>query len=293
MTATDAVGNVDPNPPELSFTIDDTAPGAPGISGPPSPITTDRPTFTFSTPEASPQFRCRLDGAPSGFTNCSSPFQTPSLSDGSHTLEVRVVDLAGNPGEVASRDFTIITAAPGAPTITAGPSGLTRDNTPTFGFTGPARSNRLQVPDRARPEVACDSGEFTASTLSDASHTFKVKSVGPAGDSPATSRSFTVDTLAPAAPTYNRLKSPVAGRRFNSADSRPAAEPGSTVTLFLDPNCTGSPAGSRPCGRFQLLGDRGDRPRQPDISAQGYRDRWRGEHFGLFIPLRLRRAGIA
>ncbi|MCA9677603.1 MAG: hypothetical protein KC464_21450 [Myxococcales bacterium] len=69
-----------------------------------------------------------------------SPHTTAALADGAHTFWVRVVDLAGRRA-TATRSFTVDTVAPTV-TITSGPSGVTGDATPTFGFATGARRRR-------------------------------------------------------------------------------------------------------------------------------------------------------
>ena len=67
------------------------------------------------------------------------------LDDGPHTFEVRATDQAGNEGPAASRTVTVDTTAP--ETTITGPSGLTRDSTPTFEFSSEA-GRELRVPGR-------------------------------------------------------------------------------------------------------------------------------------------------
>jgi hypothetical protein len=88
------------------------------VEAPGGSITDNTPTFAFSSTEAPPDFECELDGG--GFIDCSSPFTTPALSDGPHTLEVRAVDAAANVDPTpAASSFTVDTTAPD--TSVAGP----------------------------------------------------------------------------------------------------------------------------------------------------------------------------
>jgi hypothetical protein len=75
--------------------FDTTPPDTPITSGPPPGPGSDRtPTFTFDSTEPGSRFECSIDGGP--FVPCSSPFTTPELSGGPHTLAVRAVDASGN-----------------------------------------------------------------------------------------------------------------------------------------------------------------------------------------------------
>ena len=56
-------------------------------------------------------FECRVDGGT--FTTCTSPFTTATLSDASHTFEVRGVNPFGTDPTPASRTFTVDTARSG------------------------------------------------------------------------------------------------------------------------------------------------------------------------------------
>jgi hypothetical protein len=61
----------------------------------PTVVTTDRtPTFTFSSAQTGTTFECSLNNAP--FVACASPLTLPELPAGTHTLEIRARDAAGN-----------------------------------------------------------------------------------------------------------------------------------------------------------------------------------------------------
>ena len=203
--ATDAAANVDQTPAEVTFTVDATAPQTTITSGPAGGGRTNNatPDFGFSSSESGSSFECRLDGSgPGGWGSCTSPHTTASLSDGSHTFEVRATDAAGNTDATpASRTFTVDTTPP-TTAITGAPPAHTNDTTPTFAFDSPSDGGasfecRL---DGSGPGGwgSCTSPHTTAS-LSDGSHTFEVRATDAAGNTDATpaQATFTVDTVAP------------------------------------------------------------------------------------------------
>ena len=55
--------------------------------------------FTLGSSEPGSSFECKLDGG--SFKSCSSP-QTYRLKKGTHTVEVRATDAAGNRDETAA-----------------------------------------------------------------------------------------------------------------------------------------------------------------------------------------------
>src|SRR5206468_10811547 len=84
-------------------------------------------------PEPASILECRLAS-----TQAPAPYTTlfrssySSLADGLHTFEVRATDPAGNADPTPdSRSFTVDTAPPNT-TITGGPSGATKNPSPTF-----------------------------------------------------------------------------------------------------------------------------------------------------------------
>jgi CSLREA domain-containing protein len=107
--ATDGAGNSS----ELAQAKDYTAvaPNTTINSGPAQGSTTSdpTPTFGFSSNESSASFQCKVDGG--SFSSCSSPRTTSSLSNGSHSFQVRAKDTANNlDPSPASRSFTVDTS---------------------------------------------------------------------------------------------------------------------------------------------------------------------------------------
>ena len=92
--AKDAAGNLDATPATHAWTVDLTAPNTSFLSTPAHPSPDSTPTFGLGSTESPATYECDLDGG--GWAPCATPFTTPALADGSHTLKVRASDAAGN-----------------------------------------------------------------------------------------------------------------------------------------------------------------------------------------------------
>ena len=91
--------------------IDTSAPETSITAQPANLSNTASPAFTFSSSEAGSSFECRLDNGT--FSTCTSPQSYSSLAEGSHTLQVRATDPAGNQDTTpASYSWVIDTASP-------------------------------------------------------------------------------------------------------------------------------------------------------------------------------------
>ena len=141
--ATDPVAGPDPTPAKYEWTVqagastlDAAVLDAAPEDGPPVSITTSidqhptdpsvnpTGTFTFDATARVPgsdgsvlipgvTFECKLDNG--DWETCDSPYTTPSLTDGSHTLTVRAVDADGNKDPTgASFTWTVQTVKPDA-----------------------------------------------------------------------------------------------------------------------------------------------------------------------------------
>jgi subtilisin family serine protease len=229
--AKDAAGNTSATRGRL-WEVDTVAPPTPSIdSGPSGFLASTASSFTFSDPEAGATFECRLGG--DAFAPCASPTQLTGLGQGAHTFEVRAKDTAGNVSGAASRTWTVDTVAPPEPTIDSGPSGLVSSTAASFGFSDTEPGVTL--------ECSLDGGVFAACSpphvytgLGQGAHTFEVRAKDAAANPSSTaSRSWTVDTIAPPAPTIDSGPSGLVSSTaasFGFSDT----EPGVTLECSLD-----------------------------------------------------------
>ncbi len=169
-------------------------------------------TFNFSGSDIGvglDHFECSLDGA--SFVTCTSPIQFNNISEGSHTLEVRAVDKAGNEGPTPIAFIWTVNTKPPNTTINSvidGNKNIVTNNSDS-------RSNIVTIVFSAMDVVTnvdhfecnIDNSDFVTCTspftfpnlLSDGPHTFKVSAVDNSGHkdpSPAL-YTWTVDTAAP------------------------------------------------------------------------------------------------
>lgn len=188
--AKDGSGNIDPTPAERTWTVDTVAPTVTITGGPNGPTNATAPSFTFTTAGSPTTTECRADS--NAFAACTSPWTTPVLGEGGHTVEVRVKDAANNTSS-ATRAFTVDTILPTV-SITSGPSGPTNLTTPTFGFNAEAGATVTCRIDLGT-FVACNA-TYTTPALTDGNHTFEVQANDGANTATA-SRAFSVDTQLP------------------------------------------------------------------------------------------------
>ncbi len=256
--ATDSVGNTDQTPASRGFTVDATAPQTTIDSGP-SGLTNDpSPSFGFSSSEGGSSFECRLDSnQASDWQSCTSPKSHGSLSDGSHTFDVRATDPAGNVDPTpASRSFAIDTTGPQT-TIDSGPSGTTNNPSSSFSFSASEPGSTFECRlDSSQPSdwQSCDSPKDYGS-LADGSHSFDVRATDPLGNTDPTpaSRSFAIDTQAPSTPRITATN-PTSPANFNNPLVKGNAQAGSTVRIYKTPGCAASPLATGGVGRFHSAG---------------------------------------
>ena len=173
---------------------DTTAPDTTITGGPSGATQATSATFRFSSTEAG-TFECRLDSPdPAPWQPCASP-QSYTVTEGTHTFEVRAKDAAGNTDSTpASRTWTVDTTAPDT-MITGGPSVSTDQTTASFTFTATEAATFKCQLDGASWK-ACKSPKDYAG-LGGGDHTFAVRAKDAAGNTDATPASWTWTVTAP------------------------------------------------------------------------------------------------
>ena len=196
---------------DTGYVVDHTPPVATIVSGPPAATALTSATFAFSGMEPTVggvasgfgSFETSLDGAP--FAPTISPIAFTGLTEGSHTFQVRAIDMAGNVSNPISYRWTIDLTAPTA-TLDSDPQQETNAVSATFDFHGDDPNADGVSSGVNHLEVSVDGGSFktaaspdTIAGLTDGSHTFQVRAVDNVGNvGPAsTLYSWTVDTTPP------------------------------------------------------------------------------------------------
>jgi hypothetical protein len=164
----------------------------------PPPLTRDRlPTFAFhANREAS--FTCTLDGV-SGV--CGSGFAPPvALRDGGHTFTVTATDPLAHSRTSPAVNFTVDDTPPET-VISSGPATLTKDPTPSFGFSTADPGARFECRFDGDDFAPCSGSATPSAKLADGDHSFEARAIDLAGnvDPTPASRAFTVDTVKPRA----------------------------------------------------------------------------------------------
>jgi hypothetical protein len=176
--AKDALGNTDASPASRTWTVDTAGPDTTITSGPSGAVASTSATFTFTASEGGSTFECRRDGA--AFATCTSPVSYSSLTQGSHTFDVRARDALGNlDASPASRTWTVDTVTP-ITTITSGPPSSTSSTTATFTFTS-SEAGTFECKLDAAAFLPCTAPK-TYTGLSHTNHTFQVRAKDAAGN---------------------------------------------------------------------------------------------------------------
>ncbi|MEH3053951.1 MAG: OmpA family protein [Patulibacter minatonensis] len=227
--AVDPAGNVDPSPKSYTWTVDTTHPATTLDTHPSAQSSVSTAAFTFSSPDPSATFECRLDGGAWGA--CTTPKQLTGLADGAHTFEVRAVDPAGN-ADPSPQSYTwnVDTVTPSS-SITSKPVPHSASSTATFAFSSADTTATFECQLDGGAWVPCTSPR-TYTGLTDGDHTVKVRAVDPAGNVEGTPSTYTwnVDTAKPNAPAVRQ--SPNASA--TSATFVFEREPGATLECQVD-----------------------------------------------------------
>lgn len=221
----DPAGNVDSSPAVATFTVDTQAPAV-AFTSTPGPYTNDTtPTVYFAADESGSALQCRVDSGE--FAGCSSPYTTRTLEPGSHSIDVRATDPAGNLGATTGYRFEVDTTSPDT-AITDQPSFFTNAGPYSFSFSSSDSEATFQC--------AVDSFDFRScasphevSSLPDGDHFFRVRARDRAGNLDPTPAyvAFKVDSQAPVVeissgpPPATQDDEPVFGFKINDDGATP------------------------------------------------------------------------
>ena len=245
--ATDAASNVSANSTDLGFTIDTAAPAAPTITSPVDGSRTNDTTPTFSgtaeagstvtVSETSPSAAIICSGVANGSGIWTCTAGTP-LAEATYTFHANAQDAAGNvSGDSADLTLTVDTTAPSAPVISAPAAGaLLNVTTPTISGTAEANSTVtvLEGVTTLCTAVTNGSGAWScvSSVLAQGGHTIVAHATDVAGNTSLDSatRSFSIDSIAPAAPA---ITAPTNGSTVTTSTPTISgtAEAGATVVV--------------------------------------------------------------
>jgi MYXO-CTERM domain-containing protein len=194
--AKDAGGNVDATPPTYTWTVDTTAPETTIPTKEPHPTTDPTGEFVFASTEVGSTFECRIDGA--AFATCAANYTTPSLAVGSHTLDVRATDPAGNVDATpATYTWTVDNGNALETTIATTEPNPTNDPTGEFTFTSNDATATFECRIDGAAFAVC-AASFTTPSLADGSYTLEVRAVkGGITDTTPATYTWVVDTTPP------------------------------------------------------------------------------------------------
>ncbi len=242
-----------PTPATRSFTIDSLAPDAPSIetSTPASPANENDPELVGSA-EAGSSVRLYQSAdctGPVEAQGSAAEFASPGLTvtvdnNSTSTFTATATDSGNTSACSAPFTYTEDSTAPET-TIDTGPSGDTNDSTPSFTFSSSEPGSSFQCRFDAAPFGPCSgpgAAHTAAPALDEGAHSFEVRATDQAANTDQTpaSRSFTVDSLAPANPTIND-SDPNSPANDNFPELKGLAENNSTVRIYRAPtaaDCT-------------------------------------------------------
>jgi PKD repeat protein len=196
-------GETGPLQLNVAFETPDTTPPETQAFIPPA-TKTHQLAFNLFRDEPESRFECAVDGAPFAPCDVSGPDWSlvgtiSGLEEGSHTLAVREVDVAGNldPAPVTA-DFAVDFVPPQT-TIASGPQGLTKELGPYLFSSNEPGGFECWV-DKS-PPFFCSSPHAVSSHLADGDHLLHVRAVDLAGNADQTpdTRSFHLDRTPPVA----------------------------------------------------------------------------------------------
>lgn len=191
---------------QYQWTIDLTPPTVVITSGPDALTNSTSATFGWMVSDnlGVKTIECRVDTAP--YAACPATGRTfDGLTEGSHRLDLRVTDNAGN--QASAFRTWVIDLTPPVVQITSGPEGFVKSTDASFAFNTAVANDAafFECKVDASAYVRCVS-PYALTQLEQGGHTILVRATDAAGNvsAPAT-RSWSVDTLAP---TINVISAP-------------------------------------------------------------------------------------
>lgn len=207
-----------------SFVVDTTLPAAPFVATPAElqQVATN-PVGIAGTAEPNATIEIREGTLLRGTTTADAAGDWGTairFSDGPHTIAVRAFDRAGNGSATTNRQFSVDTTAPVRPIIDSPADGsvFTTNTIAISGRSEPSAGIAIVRGMVTLGTTTADAlGNWTASiTFTDGAHTIVAVAEDAAGNrsEPSLSRSFVVDTAAPAAPVITQ---PGAGQNVGTS----------------------------------------------------------------------------
>lgn len=194
--ALDPAGNRELEPAVYAWTVDITRPETTITSAPPAVAASRDARIEAVAGEEGASFECAQDGG--DFEPCTMPWERTGLAEGSHRLEIRAVDRAGNRDATpVVHAWSVDTVAPDT-SLLSGPSGAVASTTASFAFEASEEGSAF-VCGLDGGELAPCSAPVSLPGLGQGTHTFRVQAIDAAGNADGTpaSRTWTVDTVAP------------------------------------------------------------------------------------------------
>ncbi len=274
--ALDAAGNPSSCSNNLSYTNDSTPPAAPTglVSSPASPANNNNPVIS-GTAEAGSTVKLFTNSSCSGgptATGSAATFASPGIpvtvpDNSTTTFYASATDAAGNTSPCSTGvAYTEDSAPPAAPTgLTSSPTSPANNNSPKI-LGGAEAGSTVKI----YTDAACTAGNLAAtgsattfaspgiavSVSDDTTTTFHATATDAAGNTSTCSSSnvtYVEDSTAPSAPTGLAV-SPTPPANNNNPVISGTAEAGSTVKLFTNSSCSGSPAATGSAATFASPG---------------------------------------
>jgi hypothetical protein len=228
------------------YTLDQTPPPAPSLSGPTGPSQDPAPSYTFTLGGDAVSAQCSVvDPANNAgpWAACTSPYN-PALGsgDGVYKIDVRARDAAGNTSTVVEIGYDWDTTGPAAPAFVNPPTGPSGDATVSWTFTTEANATTecsLVGPASSTAFASCASGDTFSLTQGDGAYHLDVRATDQAGNlgQTASSPDYLLDTSGPSVD----LTGPASPGTSNKPIFSWTTEAGATTQCAFDtPTTTGT-----------------------------------------------------